>query len=114
MKKTNLIYLLAFVFFAPFLNAQDDDDLLSLIEEDPVTDYATATFKTNRVINMHSVENTAKGVFDFKISHRFDPVSRGFYDIFGLDGATVRFGGDYGVTDRFQIGLGRSLSLIHI
>jgi hypothetical protein len=103
MKK---IYLLL-AFFSPlFLNAQDD--LLSLLGEEKTTNYATASFKTNRVINGHSIENTAAGVLDFKISHRFTQLRQGIYDIFGLDGASIRFGFDYGITDRLMIGVGRS------
>lgn len=45
---------------------------------------------------------------DFKISHRFSPLNQGLYDIFGLDGATIRIGLDYGITDRLMIGAGRS------
>lgn len=85
-----------------------DDDLLSLLGDDNETDYATASFKTNRIINLHSLENTHAGVMDFKISHRFGRLNQGLYDIFGLDQASIRLGLDYGVTDRFQIGLGRS------
>jgi hypothetical protein len=54
------------------------------------------------------LENTAKGVFDFKISHRFNAIDQGFYDWFGLDGATIRIGGDFGLTENLQAGLGRS------
>ncbi|PHN07955.1 DUF5777 family beta-barrel protein [Flavilitoribacter nigricans] len=89
------------------LNAQDD--LLSLLgDEEETTEYATAAFKTNRVINLHSLENTAAGVLDFKISHRFGMLNRGAYELFGLDAATIRIGGDYGITDRLMIGIGRS------
>ena len=104
MKK---LYFL-FFFLAPlFLNAQDDD-LLSLLGDDETPNYATASFKTNRVINGHSIENTAPGVLDFKISHRFTQLRQGLYDIFGLDGASIRFGFDYGITDRLMVGVGRS------
>lgn len=106
MKK--LLLLALFLANAPFLFAQDEEDLLSLLGEEEVTEYATASFKTNRVVNGHSIENTAAGVLDFKISHRFSPVRNGFYDIFGLDGATIRFGFDYGITDRLMVGVGRS------
>lgn len=85
-----------------------EDDLLSLLGEDETTDYAFASFKTNRVINLHSLENTAKGVLDIKISHRFGFLSGGVYELFGLDQASIRIGGEYGITDRFMIGLGRS------
>ena len=44
------------------LNVSAQDDLLSLLgEEEETTDYATASFKTNRVINLHSLESTARG-----------------------------------------------------
>ncbi len=85
---------------------------LDLLEEDePIIDYTTATFKTNRVVNGHSIETVAKREFDFKISHRFGFVSGGFYDLFGLDEATMRIGGDFGITDNLNIGIGRSNEL---
>lgn len=102
-----LLMLLALSLAALPLFAQED--LLSLLgEEEETTDYATASFKTSRVINLHSLENTASGVLDFKISHRFNTVQNGLYDFFGLDGANLRIGFDYGVTDRLAIGIGRS------
>ena len=100
-------YLLLLLLFPTFLQAQDQD-LLALLGEEKTVEYATASFKTNRVINGHSIENTAAGVLDFKISHRFSPVRQGLYDIFGLDGATIRFGLDYGITNRLMIGAGRN------
>ena len=84
------------------------DDLLALLGEEETTDYATASFKTNRVINGHSLENTHAGVLDFKIGHRFGTLQQGAYDIFGLDNATIRLGLDYGITSRLQAGIGRS------
>ena len=85
------------------------DDLLSLLgEEETEPVYTSASFKTTRVINGHSLENTAHGVLDFKIGHRFGFVNGGIDEFFGLDGATVRLGLDYGLTDRIMIGIGRS------
>lgn len=101
--------LLTFIFLMTFsFSTMAQDDLLSLLGEEETTDYATASFKTNRVINLHSLENTAGGVFDFKISHRFGFLNGGFQELFGLDQAYIRIGGDYGVTDRFMVGFGRS------
>ncbi|MCB9082685.1 MAG: hypothetical protein H6555_13350, partial [Lewinellaceae bacterium] len=91
------------------LSAWGQDDLLSLLgDEEEVTNYATASFKTNRVINLHSLESTSGGVMDFKISHRFGTLNRGAYELFGLDNATMRLGLDFGITDRLTIGGGRS------
>lgn len=102
------ILLLSFgLFFSSSVMSQEED-LLSLLGEEETTDYADASFKTNRVINLHSLENTANGVLDFKISHRFNPLNNGFYDLFGLDGANIRLGFDYGINDRLMVGVGRS------
>ena len=104
----NKIYLL-FVFFLFALSAEaQEEDLLALLPEEEVTEYATASFKTNRIINGHSIENTHKGVMDFKISHRFTTLNEGVYNIFGLDGASIRFGFDFGITDNLMVGIGRN------
>jgi len=99
-----------FIFVLIGFSSDGQEDLLSLIEEDEVleTAYATASFKTNRVINLHSLENTPAGVMDFKINHRFGFINTGFYEMFGLDRATIRLGLDMGVTDNLAIGVGRS------
>ena len=86
-----------------------EDDLLSLLgDNEETTNYVTASFKTNRVINLHSLESTAGGVLDIKISHRFGTLNRGAYELFGLDNASIRIGGDYGITDLLTVGIGRS------
>ncbi len=103
------ISLIACIFFGAFVQLSAQDDLLSLLGDDePVTEYATAAFKANRVINLHSLESTAGGVLDVKISHRFGFVSGGVQELFGLDQASIRIGADYGITNRFTVGLGRS------
>lgn len=87
------------------------EDLMAMLDENAAPgkkQYVTATFKTTRLINGHSIENTGKGVLDFKISHRFGRIDQGLKDWFGLDGATIRLGFDYGVTDWLTVGVGRS------
>jgi hypothetical protein len=98
------------VFLAPAAALIAQEDLLSLLgdEEEETVEYAKASFKTNRVINLHSLESTAGGVFDFKVSHRFGYLNGGFYELFGLDNASIRIGGDYGITDWLTVGAGRS------
>ncbi|MBK8832995.1 MAG: hypothetical protein IPN60_19485 [Saprospiraceae bacterium] len=88
--------------------AQEEQELLSLLGREETTEYAAASFKTNRVINLHSLESTTAGVLDVKISHRFGYLNGGIYDLFGLDESSVRLGADYGVSDRLTIGVGRS------
>lgn len=88
--------------------AQEEQNLLSLLGREETTEYAAASFKTNRVINLHSLESTSAGVLDIKISHRFGFINGGIYELFGLDQASIRIGADYGITDRLTIGFGRS------
>lgn len=88
--------------------AQEEQDLLSLLGREETTEYAAASFKTNRVINLHSLESTSAGVLDVKISHRFGFINGGIYELFGLDQSTIRLGVDYGISDRLTIGGGRS------
>lgn len=90
------------------VNAQQEQDLLTLLGREETTEYAAASFKTNRIINLHSLESTARGVLDVKISHRFGFINGGAYELFGLDQATIRLGLDYGISDRLTIGIGRS------
>ena len=100
----------ALIFFSFPSFAQDD--LMKMLENETAKqdahDLTTATFKTTRIINGHSVENVAPGVLDFRISHRFGYINGGIYELFGLDQATMRLGLDYGLTKRCMIGVGRS------
>src|SRR5262245_58263604 len=90
------------------LRAQQEQDLLSLLGREETTEYAAASFKTNRVINLHSLESTAHGVLDANISHRFGYISGGAYELWGLDQSMIRLGADYGISDLLTVGLGRS------
>ncbi|MEZ4944032.1 MAG: DUF5777 family beta-barrel protein [Cyclobacteriaceae bacterium] len=87
-------------------------DLLEMLEQeaskDAKPDYTTATFKSTRLINGHTIENVAAGVLDFRISHRFGYLNTGIKEFYGLDQATIRLGLDYGLTNWWMVGIGRS------
>ncbi len=68
----------------------------------------TSAFKSTRVVNSHTVEMLGKHNLDFRISHRFGYLSSGSYNLFGLDNATMRMGFDYGISNKLNIGIGRS------
>ncbi|HSN60361.1 MAG TPA: DUF5777 family beta-barrel protein [Ferruginibacter sp.] len=110
----NIIFIICLVSISIHLKAQDTTDLMSQLEkevmdnEKDLTNYTTATFKTTRLINGHTVENVGKGVMDVKISHRFGKINGGAYELFGLDNATMRMGIDYGITRYLMVGIGRS------
>ena len=89
-------------------HSQVDSLLLDLYSSEKTVNYASASFKTTRVINGQSLENTHAGTLDLKISHRFGFLSSGLYELFGLDQATIRIGLDYGITDNLMVGFGRT------
>lgn len=102
------IVLLALLPMIAF-GQEEEGSLLDLLGEDePTQDFASAGFKTTRIINGHSFEMNAHGVLDFKISHRFGYVSGALSEMFGLDQANIRLGLDYGVTEWLNVGVGRT------
>lgn len=106
MRKQLLLICLLSLSFA----AVAQDDLLAGLEEELESkpSIVEATFKGTRLINGHSVETRKTGAMDFIISHRFGTLDGGFYELFGLDNAQVRFGFEYAISDRLYVGLGRS------
>jgi hypothetical protein len=97
-----------------FMTIAQDVDLDKIAQEEQQKEtknkinYTEGTFHTTRLINGHSIENLNAGILDMKISHRFGQLNGGFYQLFGLDNASMRWGLDYGVTPRLMVGLGRS------
>lgn len=110
MKKILLIICLTLASILS-LTAQPDD-LAKMMEEemskDVEPDFATATFKTTRLINGHTIENVAGGVLDMRISHRFGAINTGINQFYGLDVATMRVALEYGINRWLTIGGGRS------
>jgi hypothetical protein len=96
--------------FGPFLtaHAQDTPLLDELKDSANHTEKVYGTFKSTRVINAHSVEMLRKGNLDFRILHRFGFLDAGIKQFFGLDQASMRMSFDYGISDNFTIGIGRS------
>ncbi len=88
------------------------DPLLRLLDDSISANarpsYVTGTFKATHIVNMQTVESPAAGSLNFLIQHRFGQLNSGSYNFFGLDNATLRLGLDYGITDRLDIGAGRS------
>ena len=100
---------MGFLLFAGTPSYAQDDllDLLNEMEPD-TTEYTYATFKTVRLINSHSIETPAQNVLELIISHRFGQINGGAYEFFGLDQANMRLGFEYGISERFTLGIGRS------
>jgi hypothetical protein len=82
---------------------------MGLLDENipPEINYTTATFKSTRIMNGHSVERMPPGQLDVRISHRFGTLNSGSYELFGLDQSSVHFGLEYGILNWIMIGVGR-------
>lgn len=109
MVRFNLKWTIAFVLclISLKLSAQDDD-LLGDEPSVPIDNRVNFAFKTTKVINLQSLELLGPGVFDFKMNHRFGAFNNGPINAFGLDLATIRFGGEYGINRNLMAGIGRS------
>jgi len=103
MKSLLLIFLAA---LAGTTAAQDIDQLLNEATGGS-TEYATATFKSTRIINGHSIERMPEGQLDFRINHRFGQLNTGAYNLWGLDQANIHFSLEYGIKDWVMTGIGR-------
>lgn len=101
-------YLLLFIH----LNIFAQSDLDSFLTADTKPARVIASFKATRIVNAHSIETVRKGILDFRISHHFGDVagtSGGVHTLYGFDNASdIRFGFEYGITDRLTTGFGRS------
>lgn len=102
-----LIIAIIFVLFSFSLFAQDD--LMNLLNQNapPEINYTTATFKSTRIMNGHSIERMPAGQLDVRISHRFGTLNAGAYNFFGLDQANIHFSSEYGITNWVMVGIGR-------
>ena len=105
MRRISLTFL---VFLIPAgIFAQDD--LMNLLNKNAPeeTNYTTATFKSTRIMNGHSIERMPPGQLDVRISHRFGLINSGAYQFFGLDQANMHLSLEYGLFNWLMIGVGR-------
>ena len=100
---TSLLLLITYTSFA--------QDAESLLKEEEKKDFASATFKTTRLINFHTLETVGPKTLDFRISHRFGAINSGSYNAWGIDGpVNIRLGLEYSPDGRFMFGIGRTSS----
>jgi hypothetical protein len=105
MRRLSLFLLVLLI--PGIMSAQDD--LMNLLNSNtaPEINYTTATFKSTRIMNGHSIERMAPGQLDVRISHRFGTLNSGAYNAFGLDQSSIHLGFEYGITKWLMIGIGR-------
>ena len=100
---------LAFLFLLCTLAIFAQDDLMNLLDQNSPKqiNYTTATFKSTRVMNGHSIERMPAGQLDVRISHRFGQVNTGGYNFYGLDQSNIHLSLEYGITNWLMVGVGR-------
>jgi hypothetical protein len=105
MRRLSLLFLLTTFCYGLFAQ----NNLLDILNSDsvPQINYVTATFKSTRIMNGHSVESMPPGQLDFRISHRFGRLNSGAYEFFGLDQANIHFSFEYGILNWLMVGVGR-------
>jgi len=92
-----------------FTSTLAQKDLMDILDDTTTQEinYTTATFKSTRVMNGHSIEKMPPGQLDFRISHRFGTLNSGPYEFFGLDQSSIHFGLEYGILKWLMAGIGR-------
>ena len=102
------LFLFAIILLVA-MTASAQDDLMALLDQNtkPEINFASATFKSTRIMNGHSIERMPPGQLDFRISHRFGLLNSGPYELFGLDQANIHFSIEYGIFKWLMVGLGR-------
>jgi hypothetical protein len=100
------LLLAAALFFSAYNYAQDD--LLTELDSTQVEDtYATAAFKGLQIVTLQSTKMPAANEWYFLVSHRFGTVKNGIDEFFGLDAATTKIGGVYGITNWLSVSASR-------
>ena len=99
-------YVILIILISPLFS--QDDLLEMLVDDSEKSEFVESSFKGTRVVNAQSLEIPKPKILQFMIQHRFGSIENGFYDLFGMDYATIRFDFHYGLTDRISFGVGRS------
>ncbi len=90
-----------FCFSSFLLNAQEDSK----------PEYVYQTFKSVKMVNMHSTETIAKRTLDIRIGHKFGDLAGangGWQTFYGLENAAdIMIGAEYGITDNIGVGIAR-------
>ncbi len=107
--------LLLFVAFSVHFTSYAQDDLMDMLEEEePEENYRVGpTWKTMKLVNLHSTSMVKKNGLDFRVTHRFGSIGEksggGIHNLYGLDiSDDIRISFDYGFTEDLQVGIGRS------
>jgi hypothetical protein len=94
------------------LQANAQDDLLTELDTVPSQEnYTTPAFKGLQIVTLQTTKLPAKKEFYFVVSHRFGSVKDGISEFFGMDMATTKLGGVYGITNWLAVSASRHTML---
>ena len=106
--KTRFFCFLLLLFTGMKTQAQDLWSFVDSMQAAP-EEFTTATFKTTRLIDQHTLETVGRNTLDFRISHRFGSLNSGSINAWGIDGPVdIRLGLEYSPDGRFMFGIGRT------
>ena len=73
--------------------------------------FSPPAFKALQIVTGQSTKLAAKNEWYIVIAHRFGDISTGLKDFFGLDKASTKLGGIYGITDDLSVSLSRETNM---
>lgn len=102
----NIILVISFLFV---ISASAQDDLLAELDSTQVDTNSdvSAVFKGLQIVTLQTTKMPAQKEFYFIVSHRFGTVKDGISEFFGLDMATTKIGGVYGITNWLSVSASR-------
>jgi hypothetical protein len=110
--KRNLAIIFSIVGCAFIGHSQEDTTYVEEAYEEVESNLVEGLFESTRIINGHSTETLRKGVLEFRVEHRFGDIGGtdgGAQTLYGLDNSSdIRLAFEYGITDNWMVGLGRS------
>jgi len=94
-----IVVLLIFVFTTNLSIAQESKGEKNVA--------VTGIFNSGTFMENQTVVVLPKNTFEVVINHRFGKIGDGLKELFGIySPSNIRFGVNYGITDKFQVGLG--------
>lgn len=108
MSTEKRVCLLAIMLMTSAFGAASQTDPLSLDNVPAESVPIKEAFNGSYLINNQTTNVLESGRLNVLIQHRFGEISDGSFNAYGLDYAAVRFGFEYGISDKLTAGLGRS------
>lgn len=106
------LFFYGFLLIFSLSHAQDLDSLMQEMDSSEEHQAVIATFKSPKLVLLQTNETQPKQTLTFWVFHRFGDIGGEFggsHTLFGLDNASdIHIAFDYGITDAFTVGIGRS------